>query len=67
MYAISDFERNGFAAPLPGISADEAAAWAWHAPAEAIGDLVALRAYWNGGNPAKQPFPPPVAPGLPFR
>jgi non-heme Fe2+,alpha-ketoglutarate-dependent halogenase len=27
MYPISDFERNGFAAPLPGISADEAAAW----------------------------------------
>jgi myo-inositol 2-dehydrogenase/D-chiro-inositol 1-dehydrogenase len=23
----------------------------------AIGDLIALRAYWNGGNPAKQPFP----------
>src|SRR3954449_9811552 len=23
----------------------------------AIGDLVALRAYWNGSHPAKQPFP----------
>ncbi len=23
----------------------------------AIGDLVALRCYWNGGHPAKQPFP----------
>jgi len=22
-----------------------------------IGDLVTLRCYWNGGNPAKQPFP----------
>lgn len=27
MHPISDFERNGFAAPLPGISAAEAAAW----------------------------------------
>jgi myo-inositol 2-dehydrogenase/D-chiro-inositol 1-dehydrogenase len=23
----------------------------------AIGDIVALRCYWNGGHPAKQPFP----------
>jgi myo-inositol 2-dehydrogenase / D-chiro-inositol 1-dehydrogenase len=24
---------------------------------DAIGNLVTLRCYWNGGNPAKQPFP----------
>jgi hypothetical protein len=26
-YPVDDFERNGFAFPLAGISADQAAAW----------------------------------------